>query len=120
MEAATRTEAQQQYIDALYARSAAIGTAAELTRTFNDLLRRRAATALDGWLQAAISSGIAELASCATGLQRDRAAVLAALRSRMSNGPTEGHVNRLKLIKRQGYGRANFDLLRRRVLHDVA
>jgi len=120
MEPATRTEAQQQYIDALCERSAAIGTAAALTRAFNDLLRRRNATALDGWLQAATSSGIAEFASCAAGLQHDRAAVLAALRSRISNGQTEGQVNRLKLIKRQGYGRANFDLLRRRVLQDGA
>ena len=44
-------------------------------------------------------------------------AVRAALTHSWSNGPTEGHVNRLKLLKRQMYGRAKFDLLRSRVLH---
>jgi transposase len=52
----------------------------------------------------------------ATGLERDKAAVLAALQYPWSNGQTEGQVNRLKLLKRQMYGRANFDLLRQRVL----
>jgi len=50
-------------------------------------------------------------------LERDRAAVENALRYEWSNGVTEGHINKLKLIKRSMYGRANFDLLRRRVVH---
>jgi transposase len=56
------------------------------------------------------------LRTFASGLQQDIAAVSAALSHAASNGMTEGHVNRLKLIKRQGYGRAQFDLLRQRVL----
>ena len=52
----------------------------------------------------------------ADGIQADRAAVEAAFVLPWSNGQLEGHVNRVKLIKRQGYGRAKFDLLRRRVL----
>jgi transposase len=51
------------------------------------------------------------------GLRRDQAAVAAALSCEWSNGQTEGQINRLKTIKRQMYGRANFDLLRARVLH---
>jgi transposase len=51
------------------------------------------------------------------GLRRDGEAVMAALSSQWSNGQTEGQINRLKMLKRQMYGRANFDLLRARVLH---
>jgi Transposase len=52
-----------------------------------------------------------------TGVQKDKDAVLAGLTLPWSNGPLEGHVNRLKLIKRSMYGRAEFDLLKLRVLH---
>ena len=52
----------------------------------------------------------------ATGLRQDAAAVGAALTLSWSSGQAEGQVNKLKLIKRQMYGRANFDLLRSRVL----
>jgi transposase len=72
---------------------------------------------LHRWLQEAQESGIAELRSFAAGIYRDYDAVRAALTTEYSNGQTEGQVNRLKLIKRQGYGRAQFDLLRLRVLH---
>jgi transposase len=53
----------------------------------------------------------------ATGIINDVAAVRAALSQPWSNGPVEGQVNRLKMLKRQMYGRAKFDLLRSRVLH---
>jgi len=56
------------------------------------------------------------LASFAKHLCRDEAAVRAALQYHWSNGPVEGNVHRLKLIKRSMYGRANFDLLRLRVI----
>ena len=52
----------------------------------------------------------------ATGLRGDLNAVRAGLTEPWSNGPTEGFVHKLKLLKRQGYGRAGFDLLRQRVL----
>lgn len=51
------------------------------------------------------------------GIERDRSAVEAALRLTWSQGPVEGHVNRLKTLKRQMYGKAGFTLLRQRVLH---
>jgi len=57
-----------------------------------------------------------ELQSFAVGLERDGAAVRAVLRLPYSNGQVEGQVKRLKLIKRMAYGRANFDLLRQRIL----
>ncbi len=58
-----------------------------------------------------------ELKSFARGIQQDKAAVLAGLSLPWSQGPLEGHVNRLKLIKRSMYGRAKLPLLRARVLH---
>jgi transposase len=58
-----------------------------------------------------------EFKSFAKGIQQDKAAVLAGLTLPWSNGPLEGHVNRLKLLKRSMYGRAKLPLLRARVLH---
>jgi transposase len=80
------------------------------------LLRGRKEKELSGWLKAVSESAIAELISFAKGLERDEAAVRASLRLPWSQGPVEGAVNRLKLIKRSMYGRAKFDLLRIRVL----
>jgi transposase len=62
------------------------------------------------------ASDFGELKSLAGGMARDYAAVEAALRLPYSTGPVEGNINRLKLIKRSGYGRASFDLLRLRAL----
>ncbi len=62
-------------------------------------------------------SGLAEVQRFAKGLERDKEAVLAGLTVIHSNGQVEGQVNKLKLIKRQGYGKAGFPLLRQRVLH---
>ena len=59
---------------------------------------------------------IEALARFAQGLREGLAAVTAGLTLPWSNGPVEGHVNRLKLLKRQGYGRADVELLRQRVL----
>ncbi len=71
---------------------------------------------MEPWLTAVIESKIPELNGFARSLSRDKDAVLAALSLPWSNGQVEGQVNRLKLIKRQMYGRAKFDLLRLRVL----
>jgi transposase len=80
------------------------------------MMRRRASEELDGWLERAKESGLIGFSSFVRGIRADYAAVAASFSMEWSNGPTEGHVNRLKFIKRQGYGRASFDLLRRRVL----
>ena len=64
----------------------------------------------------AIDSGVDALARFARGLQEDLAAVKAGLTLAWSNGVTEGQIHRLKLVKRQGYGRGGFALLRQRVL----
>ena len=84
------------------------------------MVREHQADKLDSWVREAEASTIPELGSFAAGLQRDKAAILAALSLPYSSGQVEGQINRLKLIKRSMYGRANFDLLRQRVLARVA
>ena len=69
------------------------------------------------WLQACQASNISEFVNLALGMKKDHEAIQTALSSEWSNGQTEGQVNRLKLLKRQMYGRANFDLLTARFLH---
>jgi transposase len=71
---------------------------------------------LDTWLTEARACGVSAIETFAAGLETDGAAVRAALIHPWSSGQAEGQVNRLKLLKRQSYGRAGFDLLRRRVL----
>jgi transposase len=88
-----------------------------LTQQFVRMFRLREVEAFDPWLEAAEASGVADLQSFSGELGRERKAVQAALILPYSNGQTEGQINKLKLIKRSMYGRANFDLLRQRVLH---
>ena len=71
---------------------------------------------MTSWIEAVTSSELADLATFARGLEADRPAVEAAATRTWSNGPTEGQVNRLKFVKRQGYGRAGFTLLKARTL----
>lgn len=93
-----------------------------LVRRFAALVRDRTSdarimlAAFDAWLTEARTCGIRALETFARGLEQDGAAVRAALTTPWSNGQTEGQITTLKLLKRQMYGRANFDLLRPRVL----
>jgi transposase len=96
--------------------SPAFGRLERLAHTFTQMIRARQAEQLDTWLEQASTSEFPELVSLASGIKRDYAAVKAALHSPYSTGPVEGNINRLKFIKRSMYGRANFDLLRQRVL----
>jgi transposase len=92
-------------------------TAYRLTQAFLRMVRERTGEGLDNWLDEAEASLLPEFKSFAAGVRKDKAAVLAGLTLPWSNGPTEGHVNRLKLLKRSMYGRAKLPLLRARVLH---
>jgi transposase len=89
----------------------------QLAQQFRTMVQSHQSSALDLWLDACATSGITDLVTFAAGIRQDEAAVRAALKTHWSNGQTEGQVNRLKFLKRQMYGRANFDLLRHRVLH---
>jgi transposase len=90
-----------------------------LAQQFTRIVRGRSATKFNEWLRSAAQSTLKEFVSFARGLSEDYEAVMNALRHEWSNGQLEGQVNRLKLIKRQMYGRAKFDLLRARVLHST-
>ena len=88
-----------------------------LVQQFAQMLRTRRGEQLDIWLENVRASQIRELQSFVLGIERDKAAVAAGLTLPQNNGLVEGKVNKLKLIKRMGYGRAEFPLLRQRVLH---
>jgi len=90
-----------------------------LSQEFVTLLKERQVEALDSWLKRAKECHMSELGSFVNGIRRDSAAVHAAFSLPWSNGTTEGHVNRLKFLKRQMFGRAHLDLLRVKVLHAV-
>jgi transposase len=91
----------------------------ELVQQGREMIRQRRPDELDTWLQACQTSRISELKNFVLVLRQDYEAVKAALTLPWSTGPVEGHINRLKLIKRSGYGRMKLDLLRQRVLYDT-
>jgi transposase len=91
--------------------------AQELAVGFVGLVKERRANDLRGWLIEAGRSGVAEFRSFANGVSSDFQAVRAALEYEWSQGQVEGQVHRLKLVKRQMYGRGKLDLLRARVLY---
>jgi transposase len=108
--------AQSDYIRELLGECPELGSLRTLGREFSRIVRERDAAALERWLDRAESCEVGELREFMAGIQRDRAAVEAALTYEWSLGQVEGQITRLKLIKRQGYGRSGFDLLRARVL----
>jgi transposase len=111
-----RTAEQRVYLDHLRAAEPTVATAVEVAEDFLVMLRQREGERLPAWLDRAGASGVGDLARFARTPREDHVAVQAGLTLRWSNGQTEGQVTRLKLVKRQGYGRAKVDLLRRRVL----
>lgn len=99
----------------------AIGLAREAALTFNAAIRERDKPKLEAWAtKSRIDEMPNEIRAFAKGIARDWSSVAAAVEQPYSNGRTEGHVNRLKLIKRKMYGRANFDLLRIRLLANTS
>jgi transposase len=84
---------------------------------FLQLPRQRRGSERDQWLAAAFHSGVPQWRAFVRPLRHDHAAVQAGLTLTWNNGPVEGHMNRLKVVKRSMDGRANFDLVRFRVLH---
>lgn len=88
-----------------------------LAEAFGEMLvDRTGKDNLEDWAKSATTSGVTELANFAAGLGKDWDAVLAGLSLPWSSGVIEGHVNRIKMLKRQMFGRAKPDLLRKRVL----
>jgi transposase len=114
--AAKRSAEAQTYLDQLCQLDARITRAYRLTHAFLAIVRERRGADLESWMAETINSDLEALARFARGLREDLAAVTAGLTLEWSNGVTEGQIHRLKLVKRQGYGRAGFALLRQRVL----
>jgi transposase len=111
-----RKPEEQAHLDAIRAASDELASALELADEFAALIRKHSQGTLSDWLAKAEASTCPQMRRFAEGIRRDETAVFTALTEPWSNGPVEGHVNRLKTIKRQMYGRAGFVLLRARVL----
>jgi transposase len=97
-------------------RSPIVAAATELAQAFARLLCERGGQQPGAWVQTVEAAEIPELRAFAAGLRKDGTAVEAGLTLPWSSGAVEGHVNRINMLERQIYGRANVDLLRRRVL----
>jgi transposase len=93
-----------------------IAAITELAHGFTYLVRERAGTQLEDWIEHAAASAYPEIRAFANGLRKDFDAVRAGLTLTWSSGAVEGQVNRIKMLKRQMFGRANLDLLRKRIL----
>jgi transposase len=112
--AETRTEAEAQPRAQLHAQQAEVAEAIDLAQDFTQLLRQRQPEQLDPWLARAAKSTLEALQRFAKGLCEDYAAVKAGVTLPWSTGPVEGPINRLKMLKRQRFGRARLELLSRR------
>jgi len=112
-----RTVEAQGRLDAIRAASLDLRAALDLADEFTALIRQRSAGTLKEWLSRAEINPCPEVRHFAEGIRRDESAVNAAMTTRWSNGQVEGHVNRLKTLKRQMYGRAGFALLKARVVN---
>jgi transposase len=95
----------------LRAQQAEVTEAIDLAQDFAQLVRQRQPTQLDPWLQRATTSALEALRRFATGLSEDYGAVKAGVTLPWSSSPVKGHINRLKMLKRQMFGRARLDLL---------
>jgi len=111
-----RTEAEAHQLLQLHAQGAEVAEAIDLAQDFAALVRQRQPAQLDPWLRRATTSAVDAVRRFATGLYEDYEAVKAGVTLPWSSGPVEGHINRLKMLKRQMFGRARLDLLSRRFL----
>ncbi|MBO0779691.1 MAG: transposase [Ktedonobacteraceae bacterium] len=111
------TKREQQVLEQLCQMHEEVALAYQLVQQFALMVRARTGGQLDAWLEKVAQSPLSDLHPFVKGIRSDIEAVEAGLILPWSNGMVEGQVNRLKLIKRQMYGRAHFDLLRLRVLH---
>jgi transposase len=110
------SETQRSYRDSFLRFCPKAYKVRKLALQFRAMLRWRRSVRLGEWIGAAMNSGFPLIAQFGRTLRRDLRAVELAMTAPWSNGPLEGQINRLKMIKRQMYGRAGFELLKARVL----
>ncbi|BBJ37549.1 hypothetical protein SSPO_002670 [Streptomyces antimycoticus] len=110
------TEIEQLRLKAVLANCPELDALTSHVRSFATMLTERLGERLPDWLNAVRQDDLPSLHSLAAGIDRDRDAVIAGLTLPWSSGVVEGHVNRIKMLKRQMFGRAGFALLRKRVL----
>jgi transposase len=110
------TEQDHHQLAQLTEQSPELAEAVALAQDFASLVRQRQPTQLDPWLVRAATSALPPFRRFAKGLREDDAAVKAGVTLPWSQGPIEGQINRLKMLKRQMFGRARLDLLARRFL----
>jgi len=108
---------EQEHLRQLRQASPYLEVTYQLVEDFLYMVRERTGEQLEEWLNKVEASHLQAFHTFVTSVQKDKEAVLAGLTLPWSNGPLEGHINRLKLIKRSMYGRAEFDLLKLRVLY---
>jgi len=111
-----KDETDRVLIEKLLSKSTTLEKIRQQVLTFKELLLGNNVTLLKEWMERTLSIGISQLKSFVRGLMGDIEAVRNAVETNWSNGQVEGQVNRLKSIKRQMYGRAGFELLRRKVI----
>jgi transposase len=109
-----RTENEIQQLCLLRAQHTELAEVIDLAQDFAQLVRLRQPAQFDLWLERAATSSVRPIQRFAKGLGDDYAAIKAGITLPWSNGPVEGQINRLKMLKRQMFGRARFDLLSRR------
>jgi transposase len=108
---------EKTFVNTICTESKEIKKAAKLIRKFKSMLKKKDSTLLKPWIENAISSNIKEIKGFAKGLLSDIEAIENGVKLPWSNGPVEGLVNKLKIIKRQMYGKASFELLRKRLVN---
>jgi transposase len=107
---------QSEMVEILKRRCPGFATMRHLVLSFRGILCNGKVSSLRDWVKKAEAAGIGVISAFVGQLKRDMAAVENAVEQVWSNGPVEGHINRLKNLKRQMYGRAKFELLRARTL----
>jgi transposase len=110
------SDAQQQLLPAFLVQHPNLALARDLVEQFRCILKEHNTAAFEPWLAAMAASEMVPFERLSRTLGADRAAILAAIELPWSTGPVEGHITRVKLMKRIGYGRASLPLLRARIL----
>lgn len=105
-----------QQLEAILGRCPELQKTAQHVRTFAELMTNRQGGQLDEWMEKAQADDLPDLNSFISGVQQDHQAVVTGLTLPYSSGPVEGHNNRIKMLKRQMFGRAKLPLLRKRIL----